>query len=373
MKRAALLCAALALLGAVYAFRAAQKMPDFEVYWRAGSRAAHAQPLYSPDDGHYQLKYLPAFALLAVPLAWLPLQAAKAVWFALSAGVLGAFVAMSIDLLPDRRRTIWVLVLCIVLAMAKFYGHELVLGQVNLLLGALVTAAALSLRTDRETLAGLLLSLAIIVKPYAVIFLPWLLVIGYGRAFASAVVAMLIAIAAPAAVYGFSASLSLHGEWWRTVTTSTAPNLLNTDNVSFAAMYAKWIGPGTSAEWLAMLTSIAVLGLAVDVLRRRSGVTEPMGLEVALLLTMMPLLSPQGWDYVLLLATPAIAFLVNYGDRLPSALKVPTAAAVAIAAFSVFDLMGRRTYATFMSWSSVTICFLIVIAALYALRVKRVV
>ena len=90
-----------------------------------------------------------------------------------------------------------------------------------------------------------------------------------------------------------------------------------------------------------------------------------------MLLTMMPLLSPQGWDYVLLLATPAIAFLVNYGDRLTAPLKVLTAIAVATAAFSLFDVMGRRAYATFMSWSIVTVCFLVVIGALYALRIRR--
>jgi glycosyl transferase family 87 len=372
VKRAALFCAALALVGAAYAFTAEPKMPDFEVYWRAASRAAHAEPLYSSEDGHYQLKYLPAFALLAVPLAWFPLTAAKAIWFAFSAAVLAAFVAMSIALLPDRRRKTWVLCLCVVLAMAKFYGHELVLGQVNLLLGALVTAAVLSLHRNRETRAALLLALAIIVKPYAVIVVPWLIAMGYRRAFVTVAVAMCAALAAPIAVYGFSGNLSLHREWWYTVTTSTAPNLLNADNVSFAAMYAKWLGLGRTAEWLATLTSIGVLALAVDTVRRRRTVPAPIGLEAALLLTMMPLLSPQGWDYVLLLATPAIAFLVNYGDRLPQVFRFAAASAVGIAAFSLFDVIGRRAYATFMSWSIITICFLVVIGAVYALRVRRV-
>ena len=36
-----------------------------------------------------------------------------------------------------------------------------------------------------------------------------------------------------------------------------------------------------------------------------------------LLLTLIPLLSPQGWDYVFLVSTPAIMLLVNYEDRLP--------------------------------------------------------
>ena len=372
MKRAALVCAALALFAAVFAFRAAQKMPDFEVYWRAGLRAAHAAPLYSPDDGHYQLKYLPAFALLAIPITWLPLASAKAVWFAFSAAMLGAFVALSIGLLPERRRSLSMLVLCTVVAMAKFYGHELVLGQVNLLLGVLITAAVRSLALQRETAAGLLLALAIIVKPYAVIFLPWLIATGFSRAFLTAMVALLAAVSAPAAVYGFAGNLALHGEWWQTVTTSTAPNLLNADNVSLAALYAKWLGTGAAARWLAIGTSIALIGVATDAVRRRDHVRLPTGLETAMLLTMMPLLSPQGWDYVLLLATPAIAFLVNYGDRLPASLKVLTAIAVATAAFSLFDVMGRRAYSTFMSWSIVTVCFVVVIGALYALRAKEV-
>jgi hypothetical protein len=372
VKRAALVCAALALFAAVFAFRAAQKMPDFEVYWRAGLRAAQAQPLYSASDGHYQLKYLPAFALLAVPLAWLPLETAKALWFTLSVTVLGAFVVMSVALLPERRRPLWLIVFCTVVAMAKFYGHELVLGQVNLLLGALVTGAVLCLRGYRDFAAGLLLTLAVIVKPYAIVFLPWLLLTGHSRALATFVAAIVFALAMPSAVYGFSENLALHAEWWGTVSSSTAPNLLNADNVSFAAMYAKWFGLGRLAGWLGIITSFAALVLAVDVIRRRRAVKDPSGLEGALLLTLMPLLSPQGWDYVLLLGTPAIAFLVNYGDRLPRAVGVATAIAVFIAAFSVFDVMGRRAYATFMGWSIITICFMMVVGALYSLRVTRV-
>jgi hypothetical protein len=279
---------------------------------------------------------------------------------------------MSIGLLPERRRPLWLLVLCTIVAMAKFYGHELVLGQVNLLLGGLVTGAVLCLRSGRDLAAGLLLTLAIIVKPYAIIFLPWLLLAGQYRALATLMAALLCALVAPSAVYGFSENLGLHADWWRTVSTSTAPNLLNADNVSFAALYAKWFGPGRSAELLAIVTSIATLVVAADVMRRRRAVREPAGLEAAVLLAMMPLLSPQGWDYVLLLATPAIAFLVNYGDRLPRGLPRVTAFAVVIAAFSVFDVMGRRAYATFMAWSIITVCFVVVIGALYSLRATRV-
>jgi Glycosyltransferase family 87 len=372
VKRAALIGAVLALLGAVFALKAARKMPDFEVYWRAGQRAAHAEPLYRLEDGHYQHKYLPAFAVLAAPLSALPLPVAKAVWFALSVVVLAAFVAMSIALLPDRRKKIWVLVTCTVLAMAKFYGHELVLGQVNVWLGAVFTAGILLLRAGRDTPAGVLLAMAVVVKPYAVIFLPWLAAIRSGQALVAGLIAIAAAIVLPVPLYGMSGTMALHADWWRTVSSSTFPNLLNADNVSLAGMYAKWLGPARTAIVLAVLTGAGVFALVASVIRRRSAVRDPLGLEAALLLTIMPLVSPQGWDYVFLLATPAIALLVNYEDRLPAGWRLAAGMAVAIAAFTLFDIMGRRAYAAFMSTSILTICFLVVVGALHALRAERV-
>ena len=38
----------------VFIFKVSGKMPDFEVFWRAGERAAAAEPLYRVADGHYQ-------------------------------------------------------------------------------------------------------------------------------------------------------------------------------------------------------------------------------------------------------------------------------------------------------------------------------
>jgi hypothetical protein len=372
VKRTALIGAAVAMLGAVFALKAAQRMPDFEVYWRGGERARHAEPLYRIEDGHYQFKYLPAFAVLAVPIAVLPLPVAKAIWFTLSVFALAFFVALSVALLPDRRKRIWVLVTCTVIAMAKFYGHELVLGQVNIWLGAIFTSGVLLLRNGRDIPAALLFALAVVVKPYAAIFLPWLAAIRCWRPLLAGVAGIVASVLLPVPLYGVSGTIALHAEWWRTVSESTAPNLLNADNVSLAGMYAKWLEPGALASMLTLVTTIGLTAFVGHALLRRHDVRSPLMLEAALLLTLMPLLSPQGWDYVFLLATPAIAVLVNYDDRLPVGWRVAASVAVAIAAFSLFDIMGRRAYAAFMATSMLTVCFLVVIGALHALRAQRV-
>ena len=58
------------------------ELVDFAVPTRAALRAVHAEPLYRPEDGHYQYKYLPAFALAMVPFALPPKAISEPLWFA---------------------------------------------------------------------------------------------------------------------------------------------------------------------------------------------------------------------------------------------------------------------------------------------------
>lgn len=360
----------LALLASAFAFKAAARMPDFEVYWRAGARASVAEPLYRDEDEHYQFKYLPAFAILVIPAALLPLPVAKALWFTASVALLGVLLALSLMLLPSRRKPPWLLVALTVVAMAKFYGHELVLGQVNILFTTVVLIAVHLLLRGRDAGAGLLVALAVVIKPYAVIFLPWLVARRSMRALLGWGAGITLALLLPAAVYGFDGTRSLHRAWWRTVTDSTGPNLLNADNVSLAAMYAKWMGPGPPATWLAVVSAVVLLLVAAIVLLLRRRAAAPDGLEAALLLTLIPLLSPQGWDYVFLGSTPAVMYLVNYHGDLPPLIRVAAVAALATIAFSLYDVMGRQAYSAFMALSVISVCYLVVVGALSTLRVR---
>ncbi len=363
--------AALALIGLLFAFKISARMPDFEVYWRAGDRAAAAEPLYRKEDGHYQLKYLPAFAILAIPAALLPLTTAKTLWFTTSVVLIGVVLALSLALLPSNRKRPWLLLTLTLLVMAKFYGHALVLGQVNLLLAALVLAAVHLADARRQTAAGLLAALAVVIKPYAVIVLPWFAARGCGATALASGAALIAVVALPALVYGPGGTIALHRAWWHTVTESTAPNLLNADNVSLAAMYTKWLGAGPTATFLTIASAALLIGAAVVAFAVRQHVRAPAGLEVALLLTLIPLLSPQGWDYVFLLSTPAVLCLVNYERDLPHALRPLTLAALGVIGLSLYDLMGREAYGRFMAMSVITVCYLVVIAALLSLRLRR--
>lgn len=352
--------------------RVVSRMADFEVYWTAAVRARGAEPLYRAEDGHYQFKYLPAFAVLTAPAGLVPLPAAKGMWFHASVVLLLTLIALSIGALPDRRKPEWLLAVVVVIAMGKFYGHELVLGQVNLLFAVIALLAIHAMSLERERTAGVLLSLAVVVKPYAVIFGPWLAARRRVTAIAAFVAGLVASVALPMGLYGVRDTIALHADWWRTVTDSTAPNLTNADNVSIAGMYAKWLGGNALVQPLVMITGLALLAAAALVFIRRGGVPRPHVLEGALLLTLVPLLSPQGWDYVFLVATPAIVIIANYEACLPRTIRIAAAAAVLVAGLSLYDVMGRALYARFMALSIVTVCYLIVVAALVTLRLRHV-
>ncbi len=369
--RVLLILLAAVSVAALFTTRVSRKMPDFEVYWTAGSRAAEAQPLYRAEDGHYQFKYLPAFAMLAVPLASLPLEAAKALWFGCSAVLMAVLLALSARAIPAPRLPLVLLLVVTFVAMAKFYAHELVLGQVNLLFAVLVMLAVLQLRHGGHAAAGLLLAAAVIIKPYAVLFAPWLAVRSPRAGFATMMIALVVALVVPAALYGWHDNVRLLADWWRTIRTSTTPNLTNQDNVSLAAMFHRWLGDQPAAGTFAAITGALLLGLTGVVIAGRGALPSAETLEAALLLILIPLLSPQGWDYVFLIATPGVMLLIDKLPALPRGLRIATALAIAAAGLSIYDVMGRSAYAAFMATSAITICFLIEASALITLRFRR--
>lgn len=360
----------LAIAAFIYQSRIAREMADFDVYRTAANRALAGEPLYRAEDGHFRFKYLPAFALAMAPFALVDREGAKVIWFALSAGLLTAFVRWSVRALPERRRSERVLLWLTVLFMAKFYAHELTLGQTNILLGALLVGSLLAVQVDQPYLAGVLIGVAAFIKPYALLLLPWLGFTYGGGAVLCAVSVLVAGLVLPALVYGWSGNVDQLVGWFTTVTGTTEGTLLGADNVSLASMWAKWIGIGAPATALATVTTGAALGLVATVWVRRREVANPDYLEFALLLLLIPLLSPQGWDYVLLLGTPAVVCLLDRWSDVSREWKIATAVSLVLMGLTIFDVMGRTLYARFMAMSIVSVAALGAAVALTHLRWK---
>ena len=358
------------------------QMIDFEVNYRAGQRLTEGATLYpGPQvDGHYEFKYPPFAAMVYAPLSFLPLSAAKGVWSLLILAASAALLALSLNLVrmkdPDRRGGLsWLAGL----VLARYFLREWQLGQVNALalLILLAMTAALVVREDQgqpgrgELAAGGCWGLAVAIKPYSLVFLPYFLLKKKWKALGWGLAALAAAFLLPAWFYGFSGNLTVHGEWIMTLFRSTPRLLTSQDNISLLALCSKWLGPGTAAlvAWAALVLLLGV-GMLLIILRGQR-LSRPALLECFALMLLTPLLSPLGWDYTFLFALPALALCFRHFFALAPLGRVVLALNAGLIFFSVYDLLGRRAYARLMGLSLPTLFFLILLGFLFDLRRKR--
>jgi len=369
-----IITAVLILATAAFLFKVHQDMVDFEVNYHAGQRLQLAETLYRAGDGHYQFKYLPAAAFLYLPLAMLPLETAKAVWFLLILCGMGLLGWLSFRLLPKdidyRRAALWLPPLILL----RFFLRELDLGQINALvtLVLIVMSWTLVRRPRSEVQAGLLWGLAMILKPYALIFLPYYLVKRKWKALCSGLGALLLALTAPALYYGWKGNLLVIEEWLSTFSRSTPTLLTTLDNVSLTAFFTKWI-PHESTALVLAGAAVILLGILIFLMLLKGRARpEASVLEVAMLLTAIPLVSPLGWDYTFLMSLPALQLIVGFFRRYPRPWRVILAVDFGIIALSLYDFLGRELYGAFMSRSVLTLNFLLLVGALAALRFRDI-
>ena len=246
-----------------------------------------------------------------VPFTWVSKEVAEVTWFALMVAMTWTFVRLSLAALPDRRRSAQALVWLTLLLTGKFLVKELAFGQFNLPVALLLLGAVIAAQHGRGLAAGACVAAGVFVKPYALVLVPWLAWTLGWRPFVTFGLVLAGGLVLPAASYGWNGNLTLLHEWYRTVTDTTGPNLLGPENISFASMWAKWIEPGPAAAGLALGSAVVAVAAGVAVMLRRHHVAEPNYLEGAYFFVLVPLLSPQGWDYVLVLALPAYMCLVD--------------------------------------------------------------
>jgi hypothetical protein len=218
---------------------------------------------------------------------------------------------------------------------------DFTLGNVNLLILALVCLAAAALHERRELAAGGSLAVAISLKILPVIFVPFLLIQRRVRVAALSVgLSLVFVFALPSVVLGPTRGLELNREWLRTfrsVVSSTEtrhwvddPGTFKLQNQSLKAVLVRTFspapkdGPGEPASvvtldpeqigFLHRLISALLVALTAVLLARRpvgrDDARAPLvlGLEVSLVLVLMFLISPVSWaNYMVYFVVPLLA------------------------------------------------------------------
>ncbi|HJZ70933.1 MAG TPA: glycosyltransferase family 87 protein [Vicinamibacterales bacterium] len=358
------------LVAAAYAGLRARRggLIDFVVPRTAAARFLAHEQLYRPEDGHYQYKYLPAFAAFMVPFTWMPKEVAEAAWFALTVAMAWALVRLAVHALPERRLPISHLVWWTLLLNAKFLLKELGFGQFNLPLALLFWGAIVAAQRGRAELAGALVAAGAFVKPYALVLLPWLVWTQRRRSLLPFALVLAAGLALPAVAYGWDGNLALLRDWYRTVTDTTAPNLATNENVSFAAMWARWLPAGPRTSMLALISAALAMIAGLALLWRRRSVAEPNYLEGAYFAVLVPLVSPQGWDYVLIVALPAYTCLVDRWRDTSVPWRAVTLAGILLTSCGTYEVMRRTIYYLVMGWGGGTVGAVLIALSLLGLR-----
>lgn len=320
-----------ALLYGLERFNGRFWLNDFRVYYGAAQALLDGEPLYGVAHGLGTgfFKYAPAAALLFIPAALLPYEAAASLHFALVlAAFIGAALAtdrlLRLHLFPGRPAAHAPLFLTALAAGAHLH-RELHLGNVNAMLLWLLMAGLERLLSGRDRSAGALLGLAVALKPHFVLLLPWLLMRRQWSALAMALTLLLAAAALPTALLGPSASLQLHGEWLAEMARHNA-SLIHSggtehENVntiySFlhrAVLQRIWGAP-MAWEAQALLTAIAAaFGLLmlrhVRLEAATGGRSRNMAFEALLLIALVPSITLTDTEHFLF-AMPLVAYLIH--------------------------------------------------------------
>lgn len=164
-------------------------MMDFGVYYDSGRALLNGVSPYAVSAHQYSpfpFQYPPIFAFLMLPLAILPYAYACPIWYLLSAVALLAGLLFTNQLLgalrPSAQSQVGRLALLVILAVG-FYPVwvDAKLGQVGALVFCLVSGSILALQRSHTRLGGILLGVALVLKPIPALLVPFAWLIGQRR------------------------------------------------------------------------------------------------------------------------------------------------------------------------------------------------
>jgi len=362
----------------LFIFRVKKDMVDFEVNYKAGKRLQMAETLYRVEDGHYMFKYLPSSAFLYIPLSLLPLNTAKTIWYFTTIFCSLCLFYISYKLIPlEKRKNSYMLIFPAII-LAKFFFREIDLGQINTLVITILLVMIWIMShpknttsSQNQTYAGLLWGFSIALKPYSVIFLPYFIVRKKWKSLLSGFCFLLFALFIPVIYYGFQGNIIVLKEWFSTLSQST-PNLFTTwDNISIIAFFMKWSGNQILSIVLYGITIGLIAFILLFIILKGKNVTTPYVLECSILLILVPLVSPLGWDYNLLMSILGIMLIIFNFSSFPKFWRIILIINFSIISLSIYDIIGRDLYGKFMSLSILTINFLIITGYLMYLRFRN--
>jgi alpha-1,2-mannosyltransferase len=304
---------------------------DVRVYWWGGQQAAAGGgALYAPG-APFNFTYPPFAALLFAVFAEAPIGVLKATLTAGSVAGLAVLAGLSLGAAGVRRRADIVFAVSAIGLLTWPVAYTLHLGEVNLILAALIGADVLR-RHDGGWWQGVGTGLAAGIKLTPLIFVAYLLLTRRIRAaltaaatFAATIIAGVILLPAQSRAFWLDGAFA---------NPSRVGNPANPSNQSLSGAIARLAGglDGVRGWWLAAALLTGLAGIAVAVWAHRRG--HRLAGVVCCAVTGL-LVSPFSWSHHWVWAVPLLIGLVTNAWRRRSWACGLIAAAIAVA-FSGF-------------------------------------
>jgi len=366
------------IFSALFLFKVKNEMIDFEVNYRAGERIRADETLYRTEDGHFQFKYPPFSALIYLPLSYLPLVAAKSIWYLIILLSTGFILYFSKRLIISEPKVSSLLPVFTFLILARYFLREIQLGQINAVIIFILTIMVYLMISRenlssswREIVIGLLWGFSASLKPYAFIFFPYFLIKKKWQTLSSGILFLIMAFFTPALFYGIKGNVLVHMEWKSLLSQST-PILFNSqDNISIIAFFTKWTDSVNVSFCLYVTTVIFLAFFLLIIFFKGLKIPKSSLLDSSILLILIPLVSPLGWDYTLISSALGVMIILHNFFKYSKLWRSLLVINFFIIFFSLYDILGKKLYSSFMSWSIITINFLILVGYLSYLRLKK--
>ena len=322
------LSALIGILLAFYAWRfllpllgpQAPRADDFQDYLFAAQQIATGGDPYAnfvrnhvPWDWSLSSGYLypPAFAVILIPQTWISNDLAVRIWlFLIQAAVLASLLIIyRVIGRPSRAE-----LLALVAVLTTFFplANTVLAGTMNSLLLLLLTGAWACWHRRRDVAGGVLVGAAAVFKLFPAALLPYLAWRRHWKLLAAAAVTGLAGVGLGLAV----TSLDHNIYYFREMLPHLAAGTGYRENQSLAGVAARICDPDTtnaggSAGWCGRLIDWPAVLVLLTIVWRLTSRASRSGLEFALAVTALPLISSVTWSFPLVILILPIALLVR--------------------------------------------------------------
>jgi hypothetical protein len=298
----------------------APRTDDFQDYLFAAQQLASGGDPYAnfirshvPWDWSLSSGYLypPAFAVILIPLTWVPNDLAVRIWLLVIQAAVAASLLIVYRVIGRPRRGE---LLCLAAVMTTFFplSSTVLTGSMNSLLLLLLTGAWAGWQRRKDVLSGVLVGGAAVFKLFPLALLPYLAWRRHWKLLGAVGATGLAGLALCLAVTSIDHNLY----YFREMLPHLAAGTGYRENQSLAGFTARICQPSTAdagggAGWCGRALDWPLVLLLLFIVIRATSRPVRSGLEFALAVTTLPLISSVTWSFHLVVLILPIVLLIR--------------------------------------------------------------